>query len=347
MEQNLSERFARVAHRFGSGLRNVVKGSILGISLGLLSKLLNPLEALEDKIKKLLGEGTDVKDLADKLNTSGGQLKQAQDVAQSLGVSPEEFKGMLLKYSEAIDKAREEIANPFAEKSASTETVRQFVAEEDKVKSFLQFIGSLKATGEGKTTDEALSDRAKRLMSEAKGKLDPTTRKQLLDSGELRTLSGLETRRQAEKNVFGESQSAGSKRLIEANIPEALKRLNEPSIETLNQAIEKTAQLDAQKRANDTRNATQDFVAASNKLSGKMIEDISKADKAALDKETRQLDSYNDLKSAAVAIEQVKTLFQEVTILANKGIGHLGEMASFIGSLRNNRVVNGLLGRKE
>ncbi len=55
MEQSLSARFSSIAKRFGGGLKSVIKGSLLGISIGLLNRLLNPLEALEEKIKNLLG----------------------------------------------------------------------------------------------------------------------------------------------------------------------------------------------------------------------------------------------------------------------------------------------------
>ena len=139
MEQSLSSRFARVASRFGSGLKNVIKGSFLGISLGLISKLLNPIEELEDKIKKLFGEGTDIRDLSDRLGSTPGQVKQLQDVAQTLGVAPDQFKDMIVKYAEAIEKGREELANPFTEKSGSTLAVRNFVGEKDLAKSFTDF----------------------------------------------------------------------------------------------------------------------------------------------------------------------------------------------------------------
>ncbi len=112
MEQSLHARFTRIASRFGGGLKAVIKGSVLGISLGLLNRILNPLEAVEEKIKALLGQGTDIQDMAERLGTSPGQLRQLQDVAKSLGVPGDQLKEVLSKFAESIEQARVEIKNP-------------------------------------------------------------------------------------------------------------------------------------------------------------------------------------------------------------------------------------------
>lgn len=337
MEQTLSARFARAASVFGKGLASVIKGSILGVSLALISKLLNPLEAIEEKLKNLLGEGTDIRDLADRFNTSPGQLKQLQDVAQTLGVSPDQFKDMLTKYAQAIEKGREEIANPFQEPSQSTIAVKNFLGEKDLVKSFTSFLDSLKASGKGPGTDLPLSDRARQLVNTAalSGKsLTEDQRNELLASGELRRQTGTETRRAFEKEIFGEAQTGAARRLIDANIPEVKSNINEPSVSTLNQAINKAASLADQKRALDTQNQTSDFVNATAKLNGKMITDMAVADKLRLERETRQLDSFDDLKKASLAIEEVKNLMVEGNIVINKGVGLISDLTGFVGSMK-------------
>src|SRR4051812_11842809 len=104
METSLSGRFARVANRFGSGLKNIIKGSVLGISLALLQKILNPIEALDDKIKGLLNKGGDLADLSDRFGASPGELKQLEDVARSFGMGADQFKDLMLKFADSIEK---------------------------------------------------------------------------------------------------------------------------------------------------------------------------------------------------------------------------------------------------
>lgn len=350
MEQALSARFARVAQRFGSGLKSVIKGSFLGISLGLIAKLLNPIEALEDKIKKLMGEGTDIRDLADKLGTTPGQLKELQDVSHTLGVTPDQFKDMLTKYAAAIEKAREEVQNPFQEPSASTIAVKQFTGEKDIAKSFTDFLSSLQAVGKGPGTDIPLSDYAKRRFNEAAvggAKISESEHQELLAKGQIRTRTGLDTRQAFEKEIFGEAQSGAARRLIEANVPEVAKGIKEPTVEKLNDAVNKAASLADQKRALDVQNETQDFLNATNKMNGKMVTDMATAERMQMDRETKQLESYDNLKKAAMAIDQVKVLLESGNQKINEGIGYLSDVANFVISLKNNRVFRNMLGRKE
>ncbi len=347
MEQNLSARFARVAHRFGQGLRAVVKGSILGISLGLISRLLNPIEALEDKIKKLLGEGTDIRELADKLGGTPGQVKQLQDVAQTLGVTPDQFKELLTKYAAAIEKGREELHNPFVEPSSGSLAVRQFVDEKNLVQGFTAFLTSLKGVGQGKGLDLPLSDRAKRIFSDAALKGQPVSeadRNDLLARGELRQRTGLETRQAFEKEIFGEAQSGATRRLIEANVPEIASKIKEPSVDRLNEAINKAASLADQKRALEVEGETADFVAATNRLNGKMIQDMAAADRLSLERETKQLQSYEDLRKASNGVEELKGLLIGLSTTATKGIGYLGDLAVFVAGLKNSRMFRGIFG---
>jgi hypothetical protein len=347
MEQSLSARFSRVAQRFGQGLRSVIKGSFIGISLGLISRLLNPIEALEDKIKKLIGEGTDIRDLADRFNTSPGKLKQLQDVAQTLGVNPEQFKDMITKYAQAIEKGREELQNPFVQPSSTTLAVKQFVGEKDIAKSFTEFLMSLKASGIGAGTDLPLSERAIKRFNDLaiKGeKLSDAERQDFLSKGEIRKRTGMETRQAFEKEVFGEAQTGPARRLIEANVPEVAKRVHEPTVDKLNEAVDKAAKLADQKRALDVQNQTSDFVNATNKMTGKMVTDMAAAEKLQMDRETKQLDSYDDLRKAANGLEEVKGLLIQVSNIATKGLGYLGEFSTFIQGLKNSRMFRGLFG---
>lgn len=142
MERTLGQRFGAVTRRFGAGLKGIIKGSILGISLGVISKLLNPLEAVEQRIKDLIGEATDVRDLADRLNTDPGKIKRLQDVGASLGLSPEKLQDLMVKYAEAVQEGID--AKKKGEMgSEASQAVSAFADEKDLAEGFFQFIQSL------------------------------------------------------------------------------------------------------------------------------------------------------------------------------------------------------------
>src|SRR5688572_1129021 len=143
MERNLTKRFQRVAGSFGRGLKNILKVSALGIGLGLLTKLLNPLTEMEERIKKLLGDSADASDLADRLGTEEGKLRLAQGVASSVGVKPENFKDLATAFAKAVESARIEGKTAGGITSDAATAVKNFAANEDVLQSFIQFLKSL------------------------------------------------------------------------------------------------------------------------------------------------------------------------------------------------------------
>jgi hypothetical protein len=158
MENDLSKRFGRVANKFGKGLKNIVKGNILFMSLGLLSSLLNPLEKLQERIKGLLGQGSDLRDIADQFDTTPGQIKRLQDVAQNIGLNPDQLKDMMTRFAESLDRARQETkkGEPLSE---SSRLVKDWMGEKDTAEAFFSFVQSLKAakgTGARETAEREI-----------------------------------------------------------------------------------------------------------------------------------------------------------------------------------------------
>lgn len=332
MESTLSERFSRVSRKFAGGLKAAIKGSVLGISLALISKLLNPIEALEEKMKTLLGQGTDLRDLADQFNTTPGQIKRLQDVGQSLGVSPDQLKEMLSKFASAVEKARMELEDPTAQISASTNIVRNFAGEKDLAEGFFQFLQSLKAQGQGPGRDVFFGQKEQRkaLERERLGQTLPEDERQrLIQERLLKHQTGLEARQANEKEIFGAIQSGAARRLIEANFPEQFKKLNEPSTNKLNNSINKVAGLADQQNLLKVKNDTQNFLDSSQKLNSKMITDMAESERLKNERDVKLFDSFNDLKKASLAIEELKSGFQDVAVVINKGIGYLADLASF------------------
>ncbi len=345
MESSLSARFARVAGRFGSGLKSIVKGSVLGISLALLNKILNPIQTLDDKMKALLGHGTDVQDLAERFGTSGGKLRQIQDVAQTFGIAPDQLKEVMSKFAEAIEKAREEIANPFQEKSAATAIVGQFAKEKDLADAFKNFLIFLRQTGKGAGTDQPLTAHAQKLIAEASIRGQPITEEQrqaLLKSGELRRRTGAETQAEFEKQVLGAQQFGGVRKLIAADFEERSNRIKEPSIEELNQTIGKLSDLDAQKNILQVQNQTKDFVEATRKINADMVSALAAAEARSEKETTERLGSYANLKKGADAVADIQQGFGKLLDQVTFGLAELKKVTEFIPRMASSPVMRGI-----
>lgn len=108
-EMTLTRRFGRIAGRFGVGLKNAIKGSVIGLSLAFLTRLLNPLQDMHDRIKKLLGETDDVRETAAKLGTTPGELLFHQARAEALGVKPETFLNLVESFRKAVEQRRQDV----------------------------------------------------------------------------------------------------------------------------------------------------------------------------------------------------------------------------------------------
>lgn len=306
MENSLNKRFQRIGKVFSSGLKMAIKGSILGISLGLLNKLLNPIEALEEKIKTLLGQGTDIKDLAGDFNTSPGQIKRLQDVAQSLGVQPDQLKDLMEKYAAAIDSATKELADPFVKPSEQTQAVRNFVGEKDMAEGFFKFLQSLRAEGQGPGRTQVVGDPTHNIT---------------------RQLSGVESRKEFERAVFGDTLKGGNRKLVETDLGQQFGKINEPSAARLTKAVNKTAELADQQRILQTKNDTKNFVDTSDQLNSKMISDMEAARAREEAKVTRRLDIYDEVRRAADGIEVLKEKFENLGIGVAKAAGALGNVS--------------------
>lgn len=153
MENNLSTRFSRVSKRFSVGLKSLMKGAILGISVALLNKLLNPLTEMEEKFRRLMGQAEDVSDLADKFGTDSGNIRRLQTVAGSLGLEPDKLAEMMDKFREAMNEATKPLAIG-EERSAAAKAVANFAGEKDIASAFFSFVQELKGMGSGRNAVE-------------------------------------------------------------------------------------------------------------------------------------------------------------------------------------------------
>ncbi len=335
MEQSLSKRFANVAHRFRSGLLSVIKGTALGISLGLINRLLNPIEALEERIKSLLGQGTDIRDLAERFNTQPGNIKRLQDFGSSVGVAPDKLQDLMLKYAQAVETARKELADPFQQRSEATAAFgvkRPEDLPKDLAEGFFTFLQQLRKEGQGQGRDVFFGDNEK-LKAQQRAingeTLSQEDRDKLIKDGLLRHITGPESRHNFEQAIFGEQLFGGQRKLIDTDLPAQLKKLNEPDSQTLTRAVNKTANLADQQDILKTKNDTTNFLNGANTLNSKMIADMEAANAKQELRINKQLTSYDDLRRAADGIELLKEPILKMGEYATKGLGFFGTVTDW------------------
>lgn len=139
MERSLTQRFGRIAKKFGKGLTaSLAGGGIAGLALGLIDKLLNPLKETQEAIDRALKRGDDVVTNAKQFGTTAGKLFKLQALGKATGLDPEQLDVLLTKFQGAVAQAK---ANPQDESASS---VRQFRNDTDMAESFFQFIQQLK-----------------------------------------------------------------------------------------------------------------------------------------------------------------------------------------------------------
>lgn len=135
MEQSLGNRFSKIAKKFGGGLLSAIKGGgIAGLAIGLIDKVLNPLQQVQEAIEKSLHAGDDLSTFAKQFNTTEGNLSRLQAFGQSTGLDPEGVRLMLGKFQEAVAKAAI---------SPDPTAVTNFVGKKDTAEAFFEFVQSL------------------------------------------------------------------------------------------------------------------------------------------------------------------------------------------------------------
>lgn len=320
MEQSLHARFTRVAKRFGSGLKAVIKGSVIGISLGLLARLLNPLEALEEKLKKLMGEGSDLRDLADRFNTTPGKILTVQSVAKSFGVKEDELKDAMTKYAEAIEAGRKEVAElPEKDRSEKTRLLEKagLLKEEDLAQGFVEFLDSLKRAGQGQGHDVFLTEAAQREATRraARGEtFSDSERQAMIASRALVHRTGSQTRAELETDILGGRQFGPMTRFIGGDFMKRAAELNLPQSEVLSASASKFAGLQDTEAKGAVRGDIKDFVGSSKVAATSMVQAMQQLEDKKLAREREELKNFDTFVGAANAINELKAVFDNLSL---------------------------------
>lgn len=110
MENDLNNRFSRVAKKFGGALRTIgskLRGIIAGGAVaGIGAMMANPLGELNSSIDETLRRYDDISSRAKQLGVSSGQLYQATAIARSAGIEEADFRSILTAYAVKVGEAQ-------------------------------------------------------------------------------------------------------------------------------------------------------------------------------------------------------------------------------------------------
>lgn len=138
LEDQLQSRFTKISKKFGKGLMDVLKGGgIAGLAIGLIDKLLNPLQAVQESIDRMLKTSDDLATQANQFNTQSGKLFKLVQIGKSAGLDQEGLFTLITKFQTAVAQAK---ADP---NDQSVSAVRNFTNEKDTAIGFFNFIQSL------------------------------------------------------------------------------------------------------------------------------------------------------------------------------------------------------------
>jgi len=142
MERSLTQRFGRIAKKFGKGLVGVLTGGgIAGLAIGLIDKLLNPLKEVQESIDRIFKQGDDLVTYANQFGTTAGKLAKLEGFAQSTGLDRESLFYVLQRFQTAVAEATIDPNKPTA--------VRQFAGRTDTADAFFEFIQNLQKLDKG------------------------------------------------------------------------------------------------------------------------------------------------------------------------------------------------------
>jgi hypothetical protein len=139
MEATLGARFKRIAKKFGGGIMSVLKaGGGIAIVLSLIEKLLNPLQAVQETIEKVLKTSDDISTYANQFDTTVGKLSKLTFLAKGTGLADSDLFTLLTKFQGALANAKAD------KKSPDYAALKNYVNDKDVADAFFQFIQELK-----------------------------------------------------------------------------------------------------------------------------------------------------------------------------------------------------------
>ena len=141
MEKGLNKRFTKVAKRFGKGISSIfMSGGLIGLALGFVTKILNPLKEVQEAIDRTLTKNDDLSTFAKQFGTDSGKFAKLVALGEGSGISQNDLVYIMTKFQTSL-----------AEQRAGTRDVglSNFVDIEDTSDAFFSFIQNLAKLDKG------------------------------------------------------------------------------------------------------------------------------------------------------------------------------------------------------
>lgn len=136
MTKTLQSRFTKIAKGFGNGLKNALKfGGVASLALGLVDKLLNPLQDVQESIERSLQASDDISTNARQFETTSGKLQKLVALGSATGLDQQSLFTLMQKFQSAVADAAANPNDPSA--------VKNFVGQTDSAEAFFDFIQGL------------------------------------------------------------------------------------------------------------------------------------------------------------------------------------------------------------
>jgi hypothetical protein len=136
MDRSLTQRFGKIAKKFGKGLLAALTGGgVLGIATSLIDKFLNPLKEVQEAIDRTLEHADDVVTGAKRFGSTPGELLRLQTLGQAKGINADQLDVLLTKFQGAVAEAKQD--------PTKQTSVRNFANDKNLVEGFFQFIQGL------------------------------------------------------------------------------------------------------------------------------------------------------------------------------------------------------------
>ncbi len=291
MFQTLNQRFASVAQKFANGLKNALKfGGLASIGIGLVSRLLNPLEKAEEVIDRIISKGDDAVTNAEEFQSDPGKLLRLEALAATKGLDADTLRQLLGKFQGALAKEQEAAAAPgrLEQKlKGETDPAKRKVLERE-------LVGAKATAAQGGLLHEFIGETD---TADAFFKFIQSVQK--LDKSQQTVV---------QSEIFGEKVRGKASEFFNAkDFSEILSQL--PGSKALGDAAVKSgAVADKKDLLAAIRNA-EDFVKKSSLVKESQVEAIDKSERIKLRGEDEQLKRFDTLMTSSIAIQELTHKF--------------------------------------
>lgn len=319
MERGLVSRFRKVAKTFGGALKATLKGAGIGIILTLLSKLLNPINELEDRIKSLLGEGQDLNKQAERYGVSASDLAKLRVGAASAGVNEGDFSKMFGSFAEAVESAKDKIAKGEV-LTGREQAVAQFTGEGENLAD--AFVKSLRAVAAAQF--EGPEAFRQYIEEDEVNKFAAGRVKRENDGRAFVELTGDAARNRAAQDLFGERYyGTDVRRLAGVDFNQAASKAALAPEAALNAGVSRTDKLNslyASKKAASEINAQAQI---GQTVGERTVNEIARREDKALQNDIKNAndEAYANLAKAANGIAQLMEPLDDIKKLIFKFVG--------------------------